>query len=305
MSKKATTLFALVTVYLLWGGTYLGIRLAVATIPPYLMAGSRFLVAGSVVYLVARLTGATRPEPVHWRDAGIAGALLLLGGNGLVSWAEQRVPSGIAALLVATVPLWMLLLGLAGRGRTRPGLVTLASVLLGLGGIALLVLPEGGGAGRIDPAGVATLVVASFLWSLGSLYARRARMPASPLLAVAMQMIFGGVLLLAVSGLLGEWSRLDPARVTLRSLLGMGYLILFGSIVAYNAYIWLMKNADPTWVSTYAFVNPIVAVFAGWLIAGERLTAHALWASVLIVLSVALITVARNREALARPRSRG
>jgi drug/metabolite transporter (DMT)-like permease len=148
-------------------------------------------------------------------------------------------------------------------------------------------------------------VVASFLWSLGSLYARRARMPASPLLAVAMQMIFGGVLLLAVSGLLGEWSRLDPARVTLRSLLGMGYLILFGSIVAYNAYIWLMKNADPTWVSTYAFVNPIVAVFAGWLIAGERLTAHALWASVLIVLSVALITVARNREALARPRSRG
>ena len=304
MSRKATTLAALGTVYILWGGTYLGIRLAVATIPPYLMAGTRFLVAGLIVYLAARLTGAARPRPEHWRDAGIAGALLLMGGNGLVSWAEQRVPSGIAALLVATVPLWMILISLTGKERKRPGALTLAGILLGFAGIGLLVLPQGGGAGRIDPVGVAVLVLASFLWSLGSLYSRRARMPASPLLAVAMQMIVGGALMLAASGCLGEWSRLDPAQVTLRSLLGMGYLILFGSIIAYNAYIWLMKNADPTWVSTYAFVNPIVAVFAGWLIANERLTLQALWATVIIVLSVVLITVSKNREINAVRRSR-
>jgi drug/metabolite transporter (DMT)-like permease len=297
MSKKAITLLALVAVYIIWGGTYLGIRLAVATIPPFLMAGSRFLAAGLALYLVVRLTGAERPRREHWRDAGIAGALLLLGGNGAVSWAEQRVPSGIAALLVATVPLWMILLGWAGKDRTRPGVVTLGSILLGLAGIALLVLPERGGAGRIDPAGVAVLVLGSLLWSLGSIYARHARVPASPLLSVAMQMIVGGALMLAVSGPLGEWSRFEPARVSLSSLLGMGYLILFGSIIAYNAYIWLMKNADPTWVSTYAFVNPIVALFAGWLIANERLTTHALWATVVIILAVVLITLARNREA--------
>jgi drug/metabolite transporter (DMT)-like permease len=300
MSRKTTTLLALVTVYILWGGTYLGIRLAVATIPPYLMAGTRFLVAGLTVYLVARLTGAERPKGIHWRDAGIAGALLLLGGNGLVSWAEQRVPSGIAALLVATVPLWMMLLGFVGKDRTRPNPVTLGAILMGFAGIGLLVLPGGGGTGRVDPVGVAVLVVASFFWSLGSLYSRRARVPASPLLAVAMQMIVGGSLMLVASGLLGEWSRLDLARVTLSSLLGMGYLILFGSIVAYNAYIWLMKNADPTWVSTYAFVNPIVAVFAGWLIANERLTVRALWATVVIVLSVVIITLNKRRTTAAR-----
>lgn len=300
MSKRATTLLALLTVYIVWGGTYLGIRLAVATIPPFLMAGTRFLVAGLAVYLGVRLAGAGRPKLEHWRDAGITGGLLLLGGNGAVSWAEQRVPSGIAALLVATVPLWMILLGWAGKDRTRPGMVTLGSILLGLAGIALLVLPERGGAGRIDPVGVAVLVLGSLFWSIGSLYARHARVPASPLLAVAMQMIVGGALMLAVSGLLGEWSRFEPARVTLRSLLGMGYLVLFGSILAYNAYIWLMKNADPTWVSTYAFVNPVVAVFAGWLIANERLTNHALWATVVIVLAVVLITLARSREDAAR-----
>lgn len=295
MSKKALTLAALISVYVLWGGTYLGIRLAVATIPPFLMAGTRFLVAGLAVYIVARLAGAERPRREHWRDAGIAGALLLVGGNGLVSWSEQRLPSSIAALLVATVPLWILILGLLGKDRTRPGLITLGSILLGFSGIGLLVLP-GGASGRVDPVGVAVMILASLLWSLGSLYSRRARVPASPLVAVAMQMIVGGALMLGVSGLLGEWARLDLAGVTTRSLMGMAYLILFGSIVAYNAYIWLMKNADPTLVSTYAFVNPIVAVFAGWLIANERLTSNALWATVVIVLSVVLITINKSRE---------
>ncbi|MGA2082903.1 MAG: EamA family transporter [Holophaga sp.] len=305
MNKRLITLTALLIVYFLWGGTYLGIRLAVATIPPYLMAGTRFLLAGSLVYLYARLTGAEPPLRAHWIDGGIAGGLLLLGGNGLICWSEQLVPSGIAALLVATVPLWMILLGLLGKDRRWPGIVVLVGILLGFSGIGLLVLPAGGASGRVNPAGIAALVVASFLWSLGSLSSRRARVPASPLLAVSLQMIVGGALMLLASGLLGEWPRLVLARVTLKSVLGMGYLVLFGSIIAYSAYIWLLKNADPTWVSTYAFVNPIVAVFVGWLIAGERLTTHSLWATVVILLSVVIITVQKNREANAIRRSAG
>jgi drug/metabolite transporter (DMT)-like permease len=297
MNKRVTTIVALMIVYFLWGGTYLGIRLAVQTIPPYLMAGSRFLVAGLAVYLYARLTGAEKPQRAHWIDASITAGLLLLGANGLVCWSEQLVPSGIAALMAATVPLWIVVLGLFDKDRRRPGIVTLAGILLGFAGIGLLVLPSGGASGRINPVGIAALAVGSFLWSLGSFYSRRARMPASPMLGVALQMIVGGAMMLLASGLLGEWPRLVLAQVTLRSALGMGYLILFGSVIAYSAYIWLMKNADITWVSTYAFVNPIVAVFVGWLLAGERLTTHSMWATVVIILSVVIITLQRNFEA--------
>ena len=246
MSKKAITLLALVTVYIIWGGTYLGIRLAVATIPPFLMAGSRFLAAGLAVYLGVRLAGAERPRREHWRDAGIAGALLLLGGNGAVSWAEQRVPSGIAALLVATVPLWMILLGWGGQGPDPAGgRSPWAASCWGSRASPCWCCPSEAGPDGSTRRGWPSWCWAACSGRAGSMYARHARVPASALLSVAMQMIVGGALMLAVSGLLGEWSRFEPARVTLRSLLGMGYLVLFGSILAYNAYIWLMKNADP------------------------------------------------------------
>ncbi len=296
MSKRIKTLSALLIVYVLWGGTYLGIRLAVQTIPPYLMAGVRFLVAGLAVYLYAMATGAVHPRKEHWLDAGITSGLLLLGGNGLVCWSEQRVASGIAALMAGTVPLWMLVLGFLGKEGARPRFLTVGAILLGFAGIALLALP-GGGSGRIDPVGLAALVAGSFLWSLGSLYSRRARVPASPLLSVALQMIVGGALMLLASFLLGEWPHFALDRVTTRSLLGMGYLVLFGSIIAYSAYIWLLKNADTTWVSTYAFVNPIVALFLGFIFAGEQLTVHSLLAAVIILASVVVITVNRAREA--------
>ena len=302
MDKRLYRIGALLAVYFFWGGTYLGMRFAVQTIPPFLMAGTRFLTAGLAVYLYARLKGAPRPMLKHWIDAGIVGALLLLGGNGMVSWAEQLVSSSIAALLVATVPLWMILLGLLAKDSRRPNATVCAAVALGFVGIAILVLPSTG-PGRIDPWGTVALLAAAFFWSLGSLYSRRARQPGSPLLAVGMQMLVGGALLLAGSGLGGEWSRFHPQQVSARSLYGLGYLILFGSIVGYNAYIWLLKNADPTWVSTYAFVNPIVAVFLGWLLAGEQLTARSLWASAVIVLSVVIITVNRNLETAAARRA--
>ena len=296
-ASRIAIIGALLIVYLFWGGTYLGIRIAVQTIPPFLMAGTRFLIAGVAVYLFAILKGATRPTREHWLDAGIVGGLLLLGGNGIVSWAEQLVPSSIAALLIATVPLWMILLGLLDRRNPKPDAVTLAGVLLGFVGIAVLVLPSGTGPGQVKLVGILALLAAAFFWSLGSIYSRKARLPGSPLLSVGMQMIVGGLLLLMTSGLCGEWARLEVARISVRSLLGMGYLVLFGSIVAYNAFIWLLKNADPTWVSTYAFVNPIVAVFLVWLLANEQLTARSVWATAIIILSVVIITVSKNRRA--------
>jgi len=291
------SLLALLIVYFFWGGTYLGIRVAVRTIPPFLMAGTRFLVAGTAVYGYARLRVAGRPTRDHWLSAGLVGALLLVGGNGLVSWAEQLVPSGIAALLVATVPLWMILLGLLDRRAPRPGLVVFAGVLLGFIGVGVLVLPSGSGPDRVSPLGVAALLAGAVFWAWGSLRSRTARLPASPLLANGMQMIAGGALLVAAGIGSGEGARLHPADISLASLLGLGYLISFGSIVAYNAYLWLLKNADPTWVSTYAFVNPIVAVFLGWLVASERFAPRALLATAIIVLAVVTITVARNLEA--------
>jgi len=303
MSRRLRTLGALAIVYLLWGATYLGIRFAVQTIPPFLMAGARFLVAGSVVYLYARLTGAARPRKEHWLDAGLVGALLLLGGNGLVSWAEQLVDSSIAALLIATVPLWMILMGMLGRRGRRPSPVVIAAVVLGFVGIGILVQPPAPGAARISPLGIGALLAGAFFWALGSLYSRRARLPEAPLLAVGMQMLVGGALLVLTGGLCGEWARFAPGRVSALSLAGMGYLVVFGSIVAYSAYIWLLKNADPTWVSTYAFVNPIVAVFLGWLLAHERLTARSLWATGVIILSVVVITVHKNLEAAAARRA--
>ena len=302
MNKKLYGIGALLAVYFFWGGTYLGIRFAVQTIPPFLMAGTRFLIAGLAVYAYARLKGAPRPGKAHWIDAAIVGGLLLLGGNGIVSWAEQQVTSSVAALLIATVPLWMILLGLPGKDSKRPNAVVAGAVLLGFVGIVVLVLPSGPEVGRISLAGVGALLAAAFFWSLGSLYSRRARLPGSPLLAVGMQMLAGGALLILTSGLCGEWPRFHPAQVSAVSLFGMGYLVLFGSIIAYNAYIWLLKNADPTWVSTYAFVNPIVAVFLGWLLAGEQLTARSVWATAIIVLSVVIITVNKNMETSAARR---
>ena len=295
--RPILTLLALLIVYFFWGGTYLGIRLAVRTIPPFLMAGTRFLVAGTAVYGYARLRGAQRPTRDHWLSAGLVGVLLLVGGNGLVSWAEQLVPSGIAALLVATVPLWMILLGLLDRRNPRPSLVVFGGVLLGFIGVGVLVLPSGTGPDRVSPAGVAALLAGAVFWAWGSLRSRVARLPASPLLANGMQMIVGGALLVLAGLGSGEGSRLHFASISMESLLGLGYLISFGSIVAYNAYIWLLKHADPTWVSTYAFVNPIVAVFLGWLIAHERFAPRALLATAIIVLAVVIITVTKNLEA--------
>jgi drug/metabolite transporter (DMT)-like permease len=251
-ASSAAIWAALLAVYIVWGSTYLAIRFAVESMPPFLMAGTRFLTAGAILYIWRRLLGDAPPARIEWRSAAIVGLFLLLGGNGSVVWAEQRVASGIAALLVGSSPLWMVLLDALRPGGRRPGLLTLAGVLLGFGGIVLLVGPGqvAGGAHEIYPPGIIALLVGAFLWAVGSLYGRSARLPSSPLLGTGMEMLTGGVGLLLAGTLTGEWSRLDLGGITVTSLLGLLYLIFFGSLIGYASYTWLLRVAPTPLVST-------------------------------------------------------
>ena len=283
--RKIVAAFA--AVYLIWGSTYLAIRFAIETIPPHLMASARFLAAGAILYAWARLRGAPRPTFTNWRAAAVVGGLLLLGGNGAVVWAETRVPSGLTALLVATVPIWMALLESLRNGR-RPAAPVIAGLVLGLGGLALLVAP-GRLAGRVDPLGAGVLLLGSFSWAFGSLHSRVARLPKSGLLATAMEMIAGSVWLLLFGLLTGQAGKLTLAAISVKSLLSLGYLVVFGSLVGFTAYIWLLGATTAARVSTYAYVNPVVAVLLGWAFAGETMTLRTLAAAVIIVGAVALI----------------
>ncbi|HYO15733.1 MAG TPA: drug/metabolite exporter YedA [Thermoanaerobaculia bacterium] len=286
---------ALAAVYLIWGSTYLAIRFAIETLPPFLMASARFLVAGGLLYAWARWKGAPRPSPVHWRSAALIGMFLLLGGNGGVVWAEQRVDSGLAALLVSTEPLWIVLLVWLLPGGNRPTMRVVTGLLLGFAGLVLLVNPSATTDG-VDPLGAAVIVLAALSWAWGSLYGQRARLPESPLLTTGMQMLCGGGLLFLASLVAGEPANFDPAAVSLRSALALGYLLVFGSLVAFTAYVWLLRAASPVLVSTYAYVNPVVAVLLGWVLAGEPLTVGTLIAAAVILSGVALITSSQAKS---------
>lgn len=302
---------ALMAVYVVWGSTYLAIRVTVRTLPPLLSASARFLIAGALLYLWASRRGERtedRPTGAHWRSALIIGAAMLFGGNGVVSLAEQTVPSSLAALLIATVPLWMVVIRRFVL-KERAGWMELLGLAIGFGGIVLLVNPfEAGG---VDPLGAGLLLLASLSWASGSLFARRATLPARPLVGTAMQMIAGGVVLLAAGTIAGEWADLAPSRVSLESLLAVGYLIVFGSWVGFAAYVWLLRAAPTSLVSTYAYVNPVVAVLLGWAILSEAITPRTLIAGAVIVAAVALIVSARppreprrRRESLTAPAER-
>lgn len=285
---------ALATVYVIWGSTYLAIRFAIETLPPFWMAGVRFLTSGILLYAWARWRGAPRPSRIHWRSAALIGGLLLVGGNGGVVWAEQRVESGVAALLVSTVPLWMVIFEWLRKGGTRPTLGVVAGLVLGFAGLVMLAKP--GSAGALDPAGAAVLLLACVSWAWGSLRSRHVPLPKSPLLATGMEMLAGGALLMVLGLLTGEAGRLDLAGASLKSALALGYLVVFGAL-GFTAYIWLLRVTSPALVSTYAYVNPVVAVFLGWALAGEPLTGGMLAAAAVILTGVALITVFRNRPA--------
>jgi drug/metabolite transporter (DMT)-like permease len=277
-------------IYLIWGSTYLGIKFAVETLPPLLMAGARFLTAGLVLYLVLRLRGGPAATAADWRFGLATGALLLLGGNGLVTWAQQTVPSGVAALIVGTTPIWMVLVGWAAFGGARPAPLVAAGMLVGFAGVALLVDPAKMG-GRVSAAGaVLAVALAPVCWSFGSHYARKAGQDRSPFLASSLQMMCGGGLMLVAGTLLGEWPALAEKTVSPRSVAAMAYLTFVGSLLGFSSYVWLLRHAAPTAVATHAYVNPLVAVFLGWALGGEALSANLAAGAALVVGSVVLIT---------------
>jgi drug/metabolite transporter (DMT)-like permease len=279
-------------VYVIWGSTYLAILYAIETLPPFLMAGVRFLTAGAILYAWSAPRSEREPTAAEWRAAAIVGALLLLGGNGAVVWAEQTVPSGIAALLVAVTPCWIVLLAWLWHRGERPGWLTWLGLALGVLGIVLLVGPDSlRGNGAIPLAGVAVLMLGSLSWAVGSIYSKNAPTAPGALLSTGMQMLCGGSLLIAAGVLTGEVGRLDVSAISLRSVLALLYLLIFGALVGYSAYVWLLRVARPARVATYAYVNPLVAVILGWALAGEELTVRMGIAAIVIVVGVAMITI--------------
>jgi len=287
-------LIAFALVYIIWGSTYLAIRYAILTIPPFIMAGVRFVIAGAILYGLGMIRGEKKPTGRQWRNTVIIGVALLLGGNGAVTWAEQMVPSGITALLVAVVPMWLVLFDWIRPHGNRPSWGVLLGVVIGFAGVVELVgIHTFQGNGNIAPIGVAVLMIGSMLWAGGSLFAKAADLP-SPVRTTAMEMLVGGVALLIAGAVTGEFSHWSPHTVSLTSVMGLIYLITFGSLVAYTAYTWLVQNASPAAVGTYAYVNPVVAIILGWLVAHEPVTKETIIGATVIIAAVTIITTAKR-----------
>jgi drug/metabolite transporter (DMT)-like permease len=282
--------FAFAALYLIWGSTYLFIRFAIDSIPPFLMAGSRYLTAGFLMYAIARAQVAKSPALVTWRSSLIVGGFLLLGGNGGVTLSEKYIDTGLAAVIVATVPIYIVLLSWITRATPRPRLPVLLGLAGGFIGVGVLMAPAihfSANDSQRPVTGMLILLVASFLWSVGSLYSRNAMSADSPFLAAAQQMICGGALLF-LAGLITR-EKVDLHAISAHSIWAWIYLVLIGAIIGFSAYIYLLRHCDPAKVATYAFVNPIVAVTLGTLFAGEHLTSHTIVAAALIIGSVAIV----------------
>lgn len=287
---------ALLALYLVWGSTYLAIRFVVESIPPFLAAGVRFLISGTILYVWRRGQGDPALRPQNWMAAAIVGWLLLVGGNGSLAWAEQHVPSGIASLFIGTTPLWMVLLDRLRPKDKGASRLTWLGILLGFTGVALLANPfeQGPASLRLNPLGAAALLFAAFSWAVGSLYSRHAPLPASPLLATGSQMLAGGTGLVLVGTLLGEWGQLEPAAILPRSLGGLVYLITFGSLIGFVAYTWLLRVAPTPLVATYAYVNPVVAILLGAVFGQETITPRVILSAMIILGAVVLINLTKS-----------
>ncbi len=285
---------AFAAVYLVWGSTYLAIAFAIKSIPPLLMAGARFVLAGLLMYGWAWWRGAKAPRASQWRWAFLLGALFFLVGNGAVVWVEQHLSSGLTALIVAMVSVWTALLEWGRPGGVRPPGVVLLGIVLGFAGVALLVLPGGTSGEHADPAGVLLLMCSTFAWALASVVSRHADLPANTQQVSGMEMLAGGMLLVAASGIAGDWGRFDPAAITAKSVVSFLYLVVFGSLLTFTAFAWLLTVSTPNKVATAGYVNPMVAVFLGWAFGGEVLGSRSLLASLVIVASVVLIITGRS-----------
>lgn len=288
---------AFAAIYLVWGSTYLGMHVAIETMPPFLMAAGRFGIAGALLFVWVRIRGMAMPTRRQWIENGAAGAMMLVGGNGLVAWSLHYVPSGVAALIIAISPIFFVLIEWAWPGGIRPSPLTFVGLALGFGGAAWLAAPWENGAGEhaVHVGGLLALVGACVLWPLASIYAKHLKNPVTPFMASAVQMLGGGIGLAVVSCVAGEWTSFEVTAVSARSWWAFVYLVLIGSLVGFSTFVWLMKNTTPARVSTYAYVNPVVAVFLGWLILDEHVDARTIWSAAVIIAGVVLITWQKGR----------
>lgn len=293
---KSKIWIALITLYIVWGSTYFGIKVAIETIPPFFHAGIRFLFSGLIILAWQKAAKQEMPTRKQWVSTAIIGTLLLLGGNGLVAWAEQFIPSGIAALVIATVPLWLVIMEALRPGGIKPTWQAIVGLLVGFVGIFILAGPAeiSGSQNNLDPFGVAALLVATVLWAFGSIYSKTADLPKASMVTTGAEMLMGSIGLFVVSLLTGELNGWDPAGISTRSILGVLYLIFIGSIVGFGSYIWLLQNAPISLVATYAYVNPIVAVILGYLLGNEALESRT-WIAAAIIIGAVIFINSRNK----------
>ena len=305
LNKNTRIWIALIAVYLIWGSTYLAIRYVVETIPPFMAMGMRFISAGLLLYFWRLSKGDALPTQKQWRDAGIIGFLLLVGGTGLVSWAEQFVPSGITALLISTMPIWMVIIESLRRGGDKPQAKTIFGLTLGFSGVVLMIGPGelSQEIGALHPLGLIALPTAALLWSLGSVYSKSADLPSSALMASSVEMILGSAGLFLVGALRGEWAIFELSAVSNASWMGLLYLSIVGSLGGFVAYAYLLKNAPISLISTYAYVNPVVAILLGTWIAHEALDGRTIFAAVVILGAVILITTGKSPSEQSKPKS--
>lgn len=294
---------ALLALYIVWGSTYLAIRFAVETMPAFLHGSLRFLISGIILFIWRRAAGDAKPTASQWKSTAIIGTFLLLGGNGLVSLAEKTIPSSIAALVIATVPFWLVLFESFRSGGMKPTWLSIVGLIIGFGGVFLLIGPSSitGAQQSFDPFGVILLLVAPILWAMGSIYAKGADLPKSTLLSTGMQMLMGSVSLFIVSVATGELNGFSFGEISMRSWSGLIYLIIFGSLIGFVSYGWLLQNSPISLMSTYAYVNPVVAVFLGWMFANEILNTRIAIATAIIIGSVILTNYARKAKVKTEP----
>lgn len=279
---------AFAAIYVIWGSTYLFIRFSIETMPPFTMAAVRFLIAGGLMYAWLRLKNEVPPSQAQWRSCIVIGTLLLVFGNGCVVWSERTVPSGLVSLFISATPIWIALFDWLRPGGSPPRPLAGVGLIVGLVGVAMLLRPEI--SPTVDVFGCLLAVAGSICWSFGTIYSRSAALPKSPFMATACQMLAGGAILLVIATITGEIGRLNPAMISAKSLWSLVYLIVFGSIVAFSAYVWLIRVENPTKVATYAYVNPVVALLLGWLFAGELIQLSMLLPAGIIIAAVAIVT---------------
>lgn len=286
-------ILAYAAVYIIWGTTYLGIRFAIETVPPFLMGGTRFLAAGALLFTWTRLRGTPNPPVRSWGPALLSGAFLIAVAQGAVSWAEQYVNSGLAAVLAGTMPIWMLTFNWARPGGQKPNAMMATGVAMGFAGVLILLAPWQTVGRDIHLIGAATVLVGVMSWTAGSIYTRTLKISPSHFQTTAMQMLCGGALLTLTGTAVGDWARVSPGDISLLSALSLAYLVVIGSIVALTTYTWLLGVSQPSRVATYAYVNPVVAVFLGWLLANETLSPRMAVGVAVIVSAVVLVTMGR------------